>query len=159
MGYTVKLKLIAIGKNMPSWINEGFTEYQKRLPPSITLQLIEIPLQKRSKKADTKKLMAQEGEQMLKAIDANDLVISLEVQGKPWLTDQLAQQLQQWHDDSQNIALLVGGPEGLAPACLARTQLHWSLSPLTLPHPLVRVIIAEQIYRAWSINAGHPYHR
>ena len=96
---------------------------------------------------------------MLKAIGERDQVIALEVQGKSWSTGDLAVNLQHWQGSGDNVSLLVGGPDGLAPTCLARADSRWSLSPLTLPHPLVRVLLAEQLYRAWSINAGHPYHR
>jgi 23S rRNA (pseudouridine1915-N3)-methyltransferase len=85
--------------------------------------------------------------------------VTLEVEGNPWTSSQLAKQLERWHLDSRDVALLVGGPEGLAPACIAASEQKWSLSPLTLPHPMVRIVLAESLYRAWSINNNHPYHR
>ena len=96
---------------------------------------------------------------MLAAIKPNHHVIALDVKGKLWSTEQLAEQLEHWHQDGRNIDLLIGGPEGLAPACLMQAQTTWSLSPLTFPHIIVRLIVAEQIYRAWSIMQNHPYHR
>lgn len=148
-----------MGKRMPSWIEQGYHEYAKRLPHDFRLELAEIDLNKRGKNADTKRLFEREGNQMLQAIPNGDYVIALDVLGKSWQTPQLAKLLQQKHATSVNISLLIGGPEGLAPTCLARANLKWSLSELTFPHPLVRVIIAEQIYRAWSITQNHPYHR
>ncbi len=153
------LRLIAIGNKMPAWINEGFQEYAKRLPLGYKLKLIEIPAEKRSKQVDIKRLTESEGEKILSLIKPGNLVISLDVLGKSWSTPQLAEGLQKWHDASLDVDLLVGGPDGLSANCLQKSQLKWSLSPLTLPHPLVRVVIAEQLYRAWSIIQKHPYHR
>ncbi|MDF2867887.1 MAG: hypothetical protein K0S11_1357 [Gammaproteobacteria bacterium] len=155
----MRINLITIGKRMPNWINEGYQEYAKRLPHDYRLELIELELNKRNKNADLKRIIEREGEQMLQAIPAGDYVMALDVLGKQWQTPQLAAFLQQKHEMSQNISLLIGGPEGLAPKCLTRANLKWSLSELTFPHPLVRVLIAEQLYRAWSIIQKHPYHR
>ena len=151
--------LIAIGQRMDAWVNQGYQEFAKRLPPECSLHLKEIPAGKRSKNADIARILQQEGERMLAAIPAGTRVIALDVEGKPWSTPQLAQQLQQWLQSGQDVALLVGGPEGLAPQCYERAQQRWSLSALTLPHPLVRVVLAEQLYRAWTLIKGHPYHR
>lgn len=155
----MEIKLLAVGKRMPDWVNAGFTEYAKRLPPHCSLRLIEVPLAERTKHSDLSRLIAKEGEQLLAQVAPRDLVIALEVRGQAWDTPKLAQQLQTWQQNGSDVSLLVGGPDGLAPACLQRAQQAWSLSPLTLPHPLVRIIVAEQIYRAWSILAKHPYHR
>lgn len=155
----MRINLIAVGTRMPAWVEAGVDEYRKRLPPELSLQIREIPLGKRGKNADIARAMAQEGEAMLAAIGARDRVVALEVKGKAWSTEQLAQQLAAWQMSGDDVALLVGGPDGLAPSCQARANERWSLSPLTLPHPLVRVLLAEQLYRAWSINNKHPYHR
>lgn len=144
---------------MPAWIQSGYQEYARRLPRELVLELIEIPLAHRGKNADIPRLLKKEGEMMMSAIKPNDYVISLDVTGSSWTTEQLAKQLQNWQSLGTDVSLLVGGPDGLAPDCIARAQQHWSLSQLTFPHPLVRVVIAEALYRAWSINAGHPYHR
>lgn len=152
------INLIAVGNRMPSWINEGFSEYAKRMPIDYKLQLTQIPTLKRGS-ADVTRAIRQEGELMLSAIAKDSYTIALEVTGEQWSTQQLATNLQKWHDQGQNLNLLVGGPEGLAPNCLEQAQKKWSLSLLTFPHPLVRVIVAEQLYRAWSILANHPYHR
>jgi 23S rRNA (pseudouridine1915-N3)-methyltransferase len=155
----VRLRILAIGTKMPDWVESGCNEYLKRLPPELRIEVVELPLGKRGKGADIQRAILREGEAMLKAIGERDQVIALEVQGKSWSTGDLAVNLQHWQGSGDNVSLLVGGPDGLAPACLARADSRWSLSPLTLPHPLVRVLLAEQLYRAWSINAGHPYHR
>ena len=153
------ISLIAIGKRMPNWVDAGFNEYVKRLPADFKLQLIEIALLKRGSGIDTSRAVRQEGEQMLAAIPRDSYAIALDVDGEQWDTLKLAVFLQEWHDQGQHISLLVGGPEGLATPCLERSQKKWSLSRLTFPHPLVRVIVAEQLYRAWSILTHHPYHR
>jgi 23S rRNA (pseudouridine1915-N3)-methyltransferase len=151
------IKLIAIGNKMPAWVNSGFAEYAKRLPTDYQLQLVEIPSQKRTKSSVVEQVLQQEGEKLLAA--ATPPLIALDRQGATLTTEQLAKHLQNWHDNSQNPSLLIGGPEGLSPACLKRAEKVWSLSALTFPHPLVRVILAEQIYRAWSILSHHPYYR
>lgn len=151
--------MIAVGTKMPGWVTEGFQEYVKRMPADAALELVEIPLATRGKNTDIARAIKQEGEQMLNAVSPGDRVIALEVKGKNWTTEQLAVEFAQWQMDGRNVALLIGGPDGLSDACRARADQQWSLSALTLPHPLVRVILAEQIYRAWSITRNHPYHR
>ena len=155
----MRLRILAIGTKMPDWVESGCIEYLKRLPSELRVEIVELPLGQRGKGADIQRAIAREGEAMLKAIGERDQVIALEVTGKPWSTEDLAMKLQHWQGSGDNVSLLVGGPDGLAPGCLARANSRWSLSALTLPHPLVRIVLAEQLYRAWSINAGHPYHR
>ena len=155
----MQISLIAIGQKMPAWVNQGYEEYARRMPPELQLNLIEIPLARRSKGSDISRMMDKEGEQMLAAIKKDSLVVAMEVGGKPWSTPQLAEQLTDWMQAGRSIALLVGGPEGLASACQKRADLRWSLSNLTLPHPLVRIVLAEQLYRASSILKNHPYHK
>lgn len=155
----MRLRIIAIGTKMPNWVEAGCNEYLKRLPPELNLEIIELPLGQRGKGSDINRAIQREGEAMLKAIGEQDHVIALDVLGKPWSTEQLAGKLQQWQLSGDNFSLLVGGPDGLAPECLKRANSKWSLSALTLPHPLVRILLIEQIYRAGTINSGHPYHR
>ena len=150
----MRIRLIAVGGKMPRWVELGWQEYVKRLPPEITLELVEIPLSTRGKNADVQRLIRQEGAAMLAKVQ-----VTLEVEGKPWSTEQLAEQLDAWRLDARTVNLMVGGPEGLAPEVCAKSEQRWSLSPLTLPHPLVRVLLGEQIYRAWTVLAGHPYHK
>ena len=144
---------------MPEWVEQGFTEYAKRMPPESKIKLVEISAGKRSKNSDIKRLTQQEGEKMLAAIPKGARVVALDVLGKACSTEQLSQELKNWQASGQDIALLVGGPEGLAQECLAMAQQKISLSNLTLPHPLVRVVLAEQLYRATTILKGHPYHK
>lgn len=155
----MRIRLIAVGTKMPDWVNEGFEEYRKRLNQDVTLELVEIPAGKRGKNADVARITEKEGDLMLAAVQPQDYVITLDVQGQRLSTEKLAQQLEKRLQQGNHVALLVGGPEGLAPQCRSKARESWSLSDLTLPHPLVRVLIAEQLYRAWSILKGHPYHR
>ncbi len=155
----MKIRLLAVGGKMPVWVSQGFNEYIKRLPSEMTFELVELPLGHRGKGADKARAIKQEGDAMLAAIPKSDRVIALEVKGKSWSTEQLAEQIRDWQMDGRNISLLVGGPDGLDPRCVQAADQKWSLSALTLPHPLVRVILAEQVYRAWTVIQGHPYHK
>ncbi len=155
----MRIRLICVGSKMPGWVSEGYREYSRRLGGDVKLNLVEIPLGKRTKGSDVQRLQEKEAGLMLAAIGANDLVVTLEVPGKAWSTEKLAANMGDWLHSGRNVCLLVGGPEGLHTSCLARADLRWSLSPLTLPHPLVRVVVAEQLYRAWSILHHHPYHK
>ena len=155
----MRIHLIAVGDRMPGWVEQGYAEYARRLPPECALDLIEIAPGRRSKGADLTRIAQDECARMLAAVPRQAQVVALDVDGRPWSTAELAQQLRGWLQSGRDLALLVGGPEGLAPACRARADLAWSLSRLTLPHALVRVVVAEQIYRAWSVLAHHPYHR
>lgn len=155
----MRIRLIAVGQKMPDWVSTGYQTYAKRFPADCQLELIEINAGKRGKNADIVRILRQEGEAMLAAVGKGDRIVTLEVTGKSWTTPQLAQRLETWLMDGRDVSLLVGGPEGLAPECIAAADERWSLSALTLPHPLVRVLIAESLYRAWSVSANHPYHR
>lgn len=155
----MKLQLVAVGTKMPAWVETGFQEYVRRFPKDMPFELLEIPAGKRGKNADIKRILEKEGEQTLAAIPKGNRIVTLDIPGKPWTTEQLAEQLERWKQDGRDVSFLIGGPEGLSPACKAAADQSWSLSPLTLPHPLVRVVVAESLYRAWSITANHPYHR
>jgi 23S rRNA (pseudouridine1915-N3)-methyltransferase len=153
------IRLLAIGNKMPAWIEQGFQEYAKRFPPACQLDLVEVPAAKRTKNSNSERLIVQEGEKLLAAIKPGNQVIALAVKGQLWNTEQLAQHLKNWQSSRCNIDMLIGGPDGLSQNCLQKAATHWSLSPLTLPHSLVRVLLAEQLYRAVSILQQHPYHR
>lgn len=155
----MQIHLIAVGTRMPGWVSDGYSEYARRLPRECRLNLTEIPLAQRSKSQPVSRAIEEEGKRMQAAMGAKRRIIALDVKGRSWSTGQLAEQLRDWMQDGRDVSLLVGGPDGLAGNCLQAAGQRWSLSPLTLPHPLVRVILAEQLYRAWSLNAGHPYHR
>ncbi|MFO7594283.1 MAG: 23S rRNA (pseudouridine(1915)-N(3))-methyltransferase RlmH [Pseudomonadota bacterium] len=155
----MQIHLIAVGKRMPTWVTQGYSEFAKRLPQECSLQLHEIAAGKRGKNADIARLTRQEGEQMAAAVPKGARVVALEVTGKTWSTEQLAGRMEAWMGEGRDVALLVGGPEGIESSLSTKADERWSLSPLTLPHPLVRIVVAEQLYRAWSIIKGHPYHR
>jgi len=155
----MRIHLLAVGTRMPSWVEQGYLEFSKRLPRECFLKLHEIPLSKRGKSRSSGQALREEGQALLKAIPDDCHVVALDVQGKPWSTHELAANLQAWMGGGRDLALLVGGPDGLSSECLQRADQRWSLSALTFPHALVRVIIAEQLYRAWTVNTGHPYHR
>lgn len=155
----MQIHLIAVGTRMPAWVTSGYEEYARRLPHECSLRLVEIPLSKRRKAQSALKNRQEEGKAMLAAVPVQATVVALDVRGKAWSTESLAGHLQDWLQGGRDIALLVGGPDGLADECLDRADIRWSLSPLTLPHALVRVLLAEQLYRAWAVIQGHPYHR
>ena len=144
---------------MPAWVSEGYQEYCKRLPRDFQIQLVELPLGARGKNTSIAKAICSEGEQMLATIPKGDRVIALDVLGKGWSTEKLASNIADWSMDGGNFTILIGGPDGLASECLARSDHKWSLSDLTLPHPLVRIVLIEQLYRAWTILKNHPYHK
>lgn len=155
----MKINLIAVGKKMPLWIDKGFQEYAKRMPKELSLNLIEVASVKNTKNLNVQQILAREGQKILAAIPTNNYVVALDVRGKNFSTEELAVQLQKWRENARDISLLIGGPEGLSDVCFTRSDFRWSLSKLTFPHPLVRIMIAEQIYRAWTVLVGHPYHR
>jgi 23S rRNA (pseudouridine1915-N3)-methyltransferase len=155
----MKLNLLAVGNKMPGWVNDGYQEYAKRLPKDCQLNLQEINPAKRGKSGSAGQWVEEEGERILTAIPRNHHVVSLDVQGKPWSTEQLAQHMQNWLADGRDVSLLVGGPDGLSQSCSQRADQKWSLSALTLPHPIVRIVLAEQLYRGWTVLQNHPYHR
>jgi 23S rRNA (pseudouridine1915-N3)-methyltransferase len=155
----MRVRIIAVGTKMPAWVLEASQDYLKRFPREWAVEFVEISLGHRAKGQDKARAIAKEGEQMLAAIDAREQVIALDVKGKSWSTEQLSEQMASWQMEGNNIALLVGGPDGLSASCLQRADQHWSLSALTLPHPLVRVLLTEQLYRGWTILKNHPYHK
>ena len=155
----MRIRLLAVGTRMPGWVDEGFADYAKRLSGDISLELVEITAGKRLKATDLARVKEQEGEALLSALRPQERVIALDVLGRSLATEDLAATLKDWQVDGRPAALLVGGPEGLSKAALDRADEKWSLSRLTLPHPLVRIVVAEQVYRAWSLLKGHPYPR
>jgi 23S rRNA (pseudouridine1915-N3)-methyltransferase len=155
----MRISIVTIGTRMPAWVQQGVEEYTRRMPRELGLEWKTLPLAQRGKSATSGQLREREGEQILKAIPPADRVIALDVRGKSLSTPQLARQLADWQMSGDNFSLLIGGPDGLSEACLQRAERRWSLSDLTLPHPLVRILLAEQLYRAWTITVNHPYHR
>jgi len=155
----MQLLVAAVGQRMPGWVNEAWTEYSRRMPPSLSISLRQISLAKRGKNADTKRLTVTESKSLYEAMPARARVIALDVQGQTWSTEKLAANLEDWMGDARDVGFMIGGPDGIAPEILQKADTRWSLGPLTLPHPLVRVVLVEQLYRAWTITQNHPYHR
>lgn len=153
------IRLLAAGTRMPDWVDTGVAEYSKRFGPQLRFEIKEIPLGQRGLGSDPVRAVHEEGRRMLSALKSDTFVVALDVKGKSMSTEQLAKWLGVRMQSGQDLALLIGGPEGLAPECLDRSDFRWSLSALTLPHALVRVVVAEQLYRALSILKNHPYHR
>ena len=155
----MRIQLLAVGGKMPAWVQQGYQEYAKRLPRELHPKLVELSLGGRGKKNSSREAVEQEGQQMLAAIPPSHHVVALDVEGEAWSTEALARHMENWRMSGRDLSLLIGGPDGLAADCLTRAQQKWSLSALTLPHPLVRVVLIEQIYRAWTILQNHPYHK
>jgi len=155
----MKMQIIAIGTKMPDWVEQGVAQYQTRMPPQCQFEIVELAAKKRGKNADIARILRDEAQEIQKAISPSTLAIALDRRGRRIDTLGLSNKLQNWIDENQNVAILIGGPEGIEPEYLKRIPQCWSLSDLTMAHPLVRVVLAEQIYRAWSIIANLPYHR
>lgn len=155
----MKIRMLAVGSKMPSWIEQGIAEYSKRMPADCRIEIVELPIGPRGKGQSVAKAIEKEGQAMLAAMRPQNTCVALEVLGKPWSTPQLSENMAQWRMQGGDVDLLIGGPDGLSPECVKMARQKWSLSPLTLPHPLVRVLVAEQLYRAWTILNNHPYHK
>lgn len=155
----MQLQVAAVGQRMPGWVNEAWHEYARRMPPGLNLSMREITLARRGKNADTRRLTEVESKALFEAMPVRARVIALDVRGQSWSTEKLADKLQLWMGDGRDVGFMIGGPDGISPDILGKADTRWSLGPLTLPHPLVRVVLAEQLYRAWTITQNHPYHR
>ncbi|NRB72208.1 MAG: 23S rRNA (pseudouridine(1915)-N(3))-methyltransferase RlmH [Xanthomonadales bacterium] len=155
----MRLRVASVGQRMPGWVTEAWDTYARRMPRELPLELIEIPLVKRGNNADLARHRRTEGKALYDAAGAGAHVVALDGRGKSWSTEQLAQRLEHWMGQGKHCAFLIGGPDGLDEPSLSQAAECWSLGPLTLPHPLVRVLLAEQLYRAWTITRNHPYHR
>ena len=158
----VKLRVLAVGNRMPTWVNAGFEEYARRMPREMPVSLTEIKPEARHVEMSTTaidKLLQLEHKRISAAIPAGTLRVVLDERGKGFNSMELSRQMASWRTSGQDIALVIGGADGTAAALKKSADLLWSLSPLTLPHGLVRVILAEQLFRAASILGGHPYHR
>lgn len=155
----MRARLIAIGERMPGWVAEGLAEYRKRLAHELPLELVELKPGVRGKGRDDARAMHDEGVAILSNLSRDTHVVALDGRGARWSSEELATQLAKWRMAGRDLAFLIGGPDGHAPEVLARADQAWSLGPLTLPHMLVRLVLAEQLYRATTIAAGHPYHR
>ena len=155
----MKIYIIAVGNRMPEWVRLGFGEYAKRMTGECRVELVEIAIRGRKNIHDIHQSVRIEGDRMIRAVPSGAHVVALDLDGSQWSTAQLAESLSKWMEAGRDIALLVGGPDGLSPECKAAAGETWTLSKLTFPHALVRVIVVEQLYRAWSLLRNHPYHR
>ena len=155
----MRIRLLTISERQPGWVVEAYAEYAKRLPKHLAPELVELPLAKRGRGSDIAKCKADESSRLLSAAGRDVQLVALDERGSAWTSVQLSEQMRRWTLDGRDVALAVGGPDGHAAEVLERAASRWSLSPLTLPHGLVRVVIAEQLYRAHAILEGHPYHR
>ena len=155
----MRIHLIAVGKKMPEWVNSGFLEFSKRMPPELQINLIEITPSVRNKTTPIEKNIKEEGERIQSAIPSNSRLIVLDEKGKNFSSIELSKKMEEWFPQGQDIAIIIGGADSIDPTIKQQADEKWSLSSFTLPHALVRVVITEQLYRAWSILKRHPYHR
>ncbi|KVE29718.1 23S rRNA (pseudouridine(1915)-N(3))-methyltransferase RlmH [Burkholderia singularis] len=155
----MKLHIVAVGHKMPDWIAAGFDEYAKRMPPELRIELREVKPELRSGARSADSVMAAEKQRIDAALPKNARVVALDERGRDWTTMQLAQALPAWQQDGRDVAFVIGGADGLDAQLKSRAELLLRVSSLTLPHGMVRVLLAEQLYRAWSITQNHPYHR
>ncbi|MEA1987665.1 MAG: 23S rRNA (pseudouridine(1915)-N(3))-methyltransferase RlmH [Pseudomonadota bacterium] len=153
------IHFITVGQKMPKWVQDGYAEYAKRLPKSCAIKLVELPMAQRGKTGSADKYKAEEAKKILAAIPKGAQLIVLDENGQQVTTKGLALKLEDWLASGQDVALVVGGPDGLEQSLIQQAKWKWGLSKLTMPHPMVRILVAEQIYRAYSVINNHPYHR
>jgi len=153
------IRLLAVGDRQPSWVDDAFSAYSGRLPREWKFRLDVIATARRSKNDKSRSAMESEGEQILSKLKADEQVVLLDERGKQLSSSGLAARLTGWQSEGRDLCFVIGGPDGVSSACRERANFTWSLSELTLPHGLARVLFAEQLYRAWSLQSGHPYHR
>ena len=151
--------MVAVGQRMPAWVEAGFDEYARRMPRETPLELLQIRPEPRAAATPVERLAAAEGKRVRAALPSRCYKVVLDERGQTCTTKALAKRLQGWQMDGLDVAFVIGGPDGHDPAIRREADWLWSLSPLTLPHALVRVVVAEQLYRATSILKNHPYHR
>ncbi|MFC4159864.1 23S rRNA (pseudouridine(1915)-N(3))-methyltransferase RlmH [Chitinimonas lacunae] len=155
----MKLWIIAVGHKMPAWVESGYMEYARRMPREAEIKLVELKPEKRAANTSVERIMEVERDRILTALPANARRIMLDERGANWTTVRLAQELKTWQHDGRDVAFVIGGADGLHPDVKREADQLLQLSALTLPHGMVRVLLAEQLYRAVTINQGHPYHR
>lgn len=153
------IHFITVGQKMPKWVQEGYAEFAKRLPKACSIKLVELPMAQRGKTGSVDKYKAEEAKKILAAVPKGALLVVLDEHGQQVTTKGLADKLEDWLGSGQDVALVVGGPDGLQQDLIQQAQWKWGLSKLTMPHPMVRILVVEQIYRAWSVINNHPYHR
>lgn len=154
----MELRMVAVGRRPPRWVSEGMEDFARRLPRHLRLRLVEVPPGAARRSGDRERARAEEANGLL-AGAGDAIIVALDEAGEAWRSRDLARRLEGWLQEGQDVAFLMGGADGLDPRCHAAARHCWSLSALTLPHLLVRVVLAEQLYRAWTLLEGHPYHR
>ena len=152
------MRVLTVGTRMPDWVSRGVDEYAKRMPRDLPVEWCVIPASKRSRDTAESRML-DEYQAIDRRLKDQETIVVLDIDGKVLSTEAIAESIEAWQDLGTKVAFVIGGPDGIHPQLKARAAAKWSLGRITLPHPLVRVILAEQLYRAWSINAGHPYHR
>jgi len=155
----VHIRLLAVGDRQPQWVEDAFDTYARRLPRQWRFATEVVGTANRQKNTVAEKAVAAESDRVLAKIRPEERVVVLDERGHEFSSRELAAALHEWQADGRDLVFVIGGPDGVSPACLARADTRWSLSRLTLPHGLARVLFAEQLYRAWSLATGHPYHR
>jgi len=155
----VHIRLLAVGDRQPAWVNDAYKSYAERLPREWKFRLDTIPTVRRGKNDKSRQAMEAEGEQVIARLQDAEQLVLLDERGKALSSNGLASKLADWQQDGRDLCLLIGGPDGVSDACRRRADFTWSLSSMTLPHGLARVLVTEQLYRAWSMHSGHPYHR
>ncbi len=153
------IRLIAVGDRQPGWVDDAFRTYSTRFPREWKFRLDALATARRGKNDRSGAAMEAEGEQILAKIEPGEQVVLLDERGKQLTSSELSKRLEAWQTDGRNLCFVIGGPDGVSAAVRDRADFTWSLSNLTLPHGLARVLFAEQMYRAWSLQVGHPYHR
>ena len=151
--------MLAVGDRQPSWVDEAFAVYSGRLPREWKFRLDGLSTVRRQKKDKSRKAMEAESKQILASLSRSELVVLLDERGRQFDSRKLAGRLTQWQSDGRDLCFVIGGPDGVSEDCRKRADITWSLSRLTLPHGLARVLLAEQLYRAHTLQTGHPYHR
>lgn len=155
----MKINIVAIESKRPPWARSAFEIYQKRFDKSVEVKWLGIKQSANIKSLNKKGIIREEGKMLLSKVNKKNIIVSMDRQGSNWSTMKLKENLSNWLSSSRNVSFLIGGPEGLSDKCLEESEEIWSLSPLTFPHTIVPVIVIEQLYRAWSIEKNHPYHR
>lgn len=155
----MQIQIIALGQKMPAWVDLASDDYLKRMPRELTVELVELPLTSRKSRDSADSLKARQGSAIMERLNSGSLNVALDENGEQWSSQKWAQQLQRWMFDYARVNLIIGGPDGLARECRDACRHQVSLGRMTMPHALVRVVLVEQLYRAWSIIHGHPYHR
>lgn len=153
------IRLIAVGDRQPAWVDQALDTYARRMPRQWGFRLEVVGTCRRPGDGDVAKARATEGRKVLDKLRSTEQVVALDERGRQWSTAELADRLREWQGAGCDLSFVIGGPDGISPECLGRADLRWSLSRLTLPHGLARVLVAEQLYRAWTVITGHPYHR